>query len=169
MVAGSELHEDPFRPITHASRMRIESEGDNRRGSTGSSRDQRYGEKLATPDITIADTSRRGTTIKVAEGRYLSDEMTIHYGLIPLTNRGIFCIQRTAGSSPSASRWGLLNIMGRATTCGIRGYRIQMPLDVLVVASANPEDCTNRGPHHHAAEGLLRRPDPHALPAQRRA
>src|SRR5581483_7759209 len=91
VIAGSELNEDPFEPITRASRLRIEQEGDNL-AIDWIGRDQRYGEKLATPDITIADLIGEVDPIKVAEGRYLSDELTIHYGLIPRTNRGIFCI-----------------------------------------------------------------------------
>jgi magnesium chelatase subunit I len=142
VVAGSELHEDPFEPITHASRMRIENEGDNLE-IDWIGRDQRYGEKLATPDITIADLIGEVDPIKVAEGRYLSDEMTIHYGLIPRTNRGIFCINELPDLAERI-QVGLLNIMEERDV-QIRGYRIRMPLDVLIIASANPEDYTNRG------------------------
>ena len=142
VIAGSELHENPFEPITHASRMRIESEGDNLE-IDWIGRDQRYGEKLATPDITIADLIGEVDPIKVAEGRYLSDELTIHYGLIPRTNRGIFCINELPDLAERI-QVGLLNIMEERDV-QIRGYRIRMPLDVLVVASANPEDYTNRG------------------------
>src|ERR1700693_4587617 len=142
VIAGSELHEDPFEPITHASRMRIESEGDNLEIDWIGS-DQRYGEKLATPDITIADLIGEVDPIKVAEGRYLSDEMTIHYGLIPRTNRGIFCINELPDLAERI-QVGLLNIMEERDV-QIRGYRIRLPLDVMLVASANPEDYTNRG------------------------
>ena len=142
VIADSELHEDPFQPITHASRSRIEAEGDNLE-IDWIGRDQRYGEKLATPDITIADLIGEVDPIKVAEGRYLSDEKTIHYGLIPRTNRGIFCINELPDLAERI-QVGLLNIMEERDV-QIRGYRIQMPLDVLVVASANPEDYTNRG------------------------
>src|SRR5438552_12744635 len=90
VIAGSELNENPFHPITRASRMRLDQEGDNVE-IDWIGRDQRYGEKLATPDITIADLIGEVDPIKVAEGRYLSDELTIHYGLIARTNRGIFC------------------------------------------------------------------------------
>lgn len=141
-IAGSELHENPFEPITHASRRRVEQEGDALE-IDWIGRDQRYGEKLATPDITIADLIGEVDPIKVAEGRYLSDELTIHYGLIPRTNRGIFCINELPDLAERI-QVGLLNIMEERDV-QIRGYRIRMPLDVLVVASANPEDYTNRG------------------------
>src|SRR5438034_3539647 len=142
VIAGSELHEDPFHPITHASRMRAEQEGDNLE-IDWIGRDERYGEKLATPDITIADLIGEVDPIKVAEGRYLSDELTIHYGLIARTNRGIFCINELPDLAERI-QVGLLNIMEERDV-QIRGYRIQMPLDLYLVASANPEDYTNRG------------------------
>ncbi len=142
VIAGSELHEDPLQPLTQASRQRIEQEGENLE-IDWIGRDQRYGEKLATPDITIADLIGEVDPIKVAEGRYLADELTIHYGLIPRTNRGIFCINELPDLAERI-QVGLLNIMEERDV-QIRGYRIQMPLDVLVVASANPEDYTNRG------------------------
>ena len=142
VIAGSELHEDPLQPITQAGRERIEKDGDNL-AIDWIGRDQRYGEKLATPDITIADLIGEVDPIKVAEGRYLGDELTIHYGLIPRTNRGIFCINELPDLAERI-QVGLLNIMEERDV-QIRGYRIQMPLDVLVVASANPEDYTNRG------------------------
>jgi magnesium chelatase subunit I len=142
VIAGSELNENPFEPITLASRRRLEEEGDNL-PIEWIGRDQRYGEKLATPDITIADLIGEVDPIKVAEGRYLSDELTIHYGLIPRTNRGIFCINELPDLAERI-QVGLLNIMEERDV-QIRGYRIRMPLDVLVVASANPEDYTNRG------------------------
>ncbi len=106
-------------------------------------RDERYGEKLATPDITIADLIGEVDPIKVAEGRYLSDELTIHYGLIPRTNRGIFCINELPDLAERI-QVGLLNIMEERDV-QIRGYKVRLPLDVFVVASANPEDYTNRG------------------------
>jgi magnesium chelatase subunit I len=142
IIAGSELNENPFEPITHASRMRIEQEGDNLE-IEWIGRDRRYGEKLATPDITIADLIGEVDPIKVAEGRYLSDELTIHYGLIARTNRGIFCINELPDLAERI-QVGLLNILEERDV-QIRGYRIRMPLDVVVVASANPEDYTNRG------------------------
>jgi magnesium chelatase subunit I len=142
VIAGSELNEDPFEPITAASAERIAKEGDSL-PIDWIGRDKRYGEKLATPDITIADLIGEVDPIKVAEGRYLADELTIHYGLIPRTNRGIFCINELPDLAERI-QVGLLNIMEERDV-QIRGYRIRMPLDVVVVASANPEDYTNRG------------------------
>ncbi|MGH2390390.1 MAG: magnesium chelatase [Chloroflexota bacterium] len=141
-IAGSELNEDPFHPISAASRALIEEKGDDTE-LTWLSRDQRYGEKLATPDITIADLIGEIDPIKVAEGRYLSDELTIAYGLVPRTNRGIFCINELPDLAERI-QVGLLNIMEERDV-QIRGYKIRLPLDVYVVASANPEDYTNRG------------------------
>jgi magnesium chelatase subunit I len=106
-------------------------------------REERYGEKLATPDIAISDLIGDVDPIKVAEGRYLADELTIHYGLIPRTNRGIFCINELPDLSERL-QVGLFNLM-EERDIQIRGYRIRLPLDVFLVASANPEDYTNRG------------------------
>ncbi len=141
-IAGSELNDDPFHPISAASRALVEEKGDDTEISW-LARDQRYGEKLATPDITIADLIGEIDPIKVAEGRYLSDELTIAYGLVPRTNRGIFCINELPDLAERI-QVGLLNIMEERDV-QIRGYKIRLPLDVYVVASANPEDYTNRG------------------------
>jgi magnesium chelatase subunit I len=141
-VAGCEINDSPFDPICKRCRDMIDSEGGNTE-IEWIERDRRYGEKLATPDITIADLIGEVDPIKVAEGRYLSDELTIHYGLIPRHNRGIFCINELPDLAERI-QVGLLNIMEERDV-QIRGYRIRLPLDVLVVASANPEDYTNRG------------------------
>src|SRR5204863_86122 len=106
-------------------------------------RDTRFGEKLATPDTSIADLIGEVDPIKVAEGRYLSDELTLHYGLVPRTNRGVFCINELPDLAERI-QVGLLNIMEERDV-QIRGYKVRLPLDVFVVASANPEDYTNRG------------------------
>jgi len=142
VLAGCEIPEDPFAPITRQGRDIIAAKGDAAE-LEWLDRDQRYGEKLATPDITIADLIGEVDPIKVAEGKYLSDELTIHYGLIPRTNRGIFCINELPDLAERI-QVGLLNIMEERDV-QIRGYRIRLPLDVYVVASANPEDYTNRG------------------------
>src|SRR2546427_75236 len=105
-------------------------------------RDRRYGEKLATPDITIADLIGEVDPIKVAEGRYLADELTIHYGLLPRTHRGIFALNELPDLAERI-QVGLLNIMEERDV-QIRGYKVRLPIDVYVVASANPEDYTNR-------------------------
>jgi magnesium chelatase subunit I len=106
-------------------------------------RDDRFGEKLATPDTSIADLIGEVDPIKVAEGRYLSDELTLHYGLVPRTNRGIFAINEIPDLAERI-QVGLLNVLEERDV-QIRGYKIRLPLDVLLVASANPEDYTNRG------------------------
>ena len=106
-------------------------------------RERRYGEKLATPDTSIADLIGEVDPIKVAEGRYLSDELTIHYGLVPRTNRGIFAINELPDLAERI-QVGLLNVLEERDV-QIRGYKIRLPLDLMLVASANPEDYTNRG------------------------
>ena len=141
-IAGCEINDNPFAPICRGCVERVEREGDATPISWLTP-EQRYGEKLATPDITIADLIGEIDPIKVAEGRYLSDEMTIHYGLIPRSNRGIFSINELPDLAERI-QVGLLNIMEERDV-QIRGYRVRLPLDVYVVASANPEDYTNRG------------------------
>ena len=142
VIAGCEINDDPFHPICRACLNRVAEEGDET-PIHWISRESRYGEKLATPDITIADLVGEVDPIKVAEGRYLSDELTLHYGLIPRTNRGVFCINELPDLAERI-QVGLLNIMEERDV-QIRGYKIRLPLDVFVVASANPEDYTNRG------------------------
>ncbi len=142
IIAGCEINDNPFNPICKACRDKVETEGDDV-AITWIGRDRRYGEKLATPDITISDLIGEVDPIRVAEGRYLADELTIHYGLIPRTNRGIFCINELPDLAERI-QVGLLNIMEERDV-QIRGYKVRLPLDVYVVASANPEDYTNRG------------------------
>src|SRR5213080_1344797 len=142
VLAGCEINDDPLAPICAGCRQRLAEQGD-KAAIEWIPRDRRYGEKLATPDITIADLIGEVDPIKVAEGRYLSDELTIHYGMIPRTNRGIFCINELPDLAERI-QVGLLNIMEERDV-QIRGYKIRLPLDVYVVASANPEDYTNRG------------------------
>ncbi|MEX0682886.1 MAG: magnesium chelatase [Dehalococcoidia bacterium] len=142
VIAGCEINDDPYDPICRRCRDLLSDLGDAT-DIEWIGRDRRYGEKLATPDITIADLIGEVDPIKVAEGRYLSDELTIHYGLIPRHNRGIFCINELPDLAERI-QVGLLNIMEERDV-QIRGYRIRLPLDVVVVASANPEDYTNRG------------------------
>ncbi len=142
IVAGSEINDDPFEPVSRAARDLVAEHGDAT-PIEWVGRDRRYGEKLATPDTTIADLIGEVDPIKVAEGRYLSDELTISYGLIPRTNRGIFTMNELPDLAERI-QVGLLNIMEERDV-QIRGYKIRLPLDVFVVASANPEDYTNRG------------------------
>jgi magnesium chelatase subunit I len=142
IVAGCEINDDPTAPICSACRTLIEKQGDHA-PIAWLPRDRRYGEKLATPDITIADLIGEVDPIKVAEGRYLSDELTIHYGLLPRTHRGIFALNELPDLAERI-QVGLLNIMEERDV-QIRGYKVRLPLDLYVVASANPEDYTNRG------------------------
>jgi magnesium chelatase subunit I len=141
-MAGCEINDDPFAPICRACRTRAAEAGDEAQ-IAWIPRDRRYGEKLATPDITIADLVGEVDPIKVAEGRYLGDELTIHYGLLPRTHRGIFGLNELPDLAERI-QVGLLNIMEERDV-QIRGYKVRLPLDLYVVASANPEDYTNRG------------------------
>ncbi len=142
VIKGCEINDNPFAPMCKQCRDRLSEQGDATE-ITWLPRQERYGEKLATPDITIADLIGDIDPIKVAEGRYLSDEMTIHYGLVPRTNRGIFCINELPDLAERL-QVGLFNLM-EERDIQIRGYRVRLPLDIFLVASANPEDYTNRG------------------------
>ncbi len=142
VIAGCEINDNPYEPVCKACRDKVDEFGDDVE-LAWLPRDRRYGEKLATPDITISDLIGEVDPVRVAEGRYLSDELTIHYGMIPRTNRGIFCINELPDLAERI-QVGLLNIMEERDV-QIRGYKIRLPLDVYVVASANPEDYTNRG------------------------
>ena len=142
IVAGSEINDDPYAPVSRQSRELVAQQGD----ATPISwvhRSLRYGEKLATPDTSIADLIGEVDPIKVAEGRYLSDELTLHYGLVPRCNRGIFAINELPDLSERI-QVGLLNVL-EERDIQIRGYKIRLPLDIMLVASANPDDYTNRG------------------------
>jgi magnesium chelatase subunit I len=141
-IAGAELHDDPFRPVSPYGRQAIDEFGDAT-PVTWIGRHERYSEKLATPDITIADLIGEVDPVKVAEGRYLSDELTIHYGLLPRTHRGIFALNELPDLAERI-QVGLLNVMEERDV-QIRGYRIRLELDLFVIASANPEDYTSRG------------------------
>ena len=142
VVAGSEINDDPYAPVSAHARALVAERGDDT-GIDWIHRDDRYGEKLATPDTSIADLIGEVDPIKVAEGRYLSDELTLHYGLVPRTNRGIFAINELPDLSERI-QVGLLNVLEERDV-QIRGYKVRLPLDVVLVASANPEDYTNRG------------------------
>ena len=142
VIAGSEINDDPYDPVSKHARDLVARMGDDTPISWVH-RSERFGEKLATPDTAIADLIGEVDPIKVAEGRYLSDELTLHYGLVPRTNRGIFAINELPDLSERI-QVGLLNILEERDV-QVRGYKIRLPLDVLLVASANPEDYTNRG------------------------
>jgi magnesium chelatase subunit I len=142
VVAGSEILDDPYHPVSRHARDLISEKGDDT-PIEWVHRDDRFGEKLATPDTSIADLIGEVDPIKVAEGRYLSDELTLHYGLVPRTNRGIFAINELPDLAERI-QVGLLNVLEERDV-QVRGYKIRLPLDVMLVASANPEDYTNRG------------------------
>ena len=142
IVAGSEINDDPYSPVSKHARDLVAEKGDAAPISWVH-RSDRYGEKLATPDTSIADLIGEVDPIKVAEGRYLSDELTLHYGLVPRTNRGIFAINEIPDLAERI-QVGLLNVLEERDV-QVRGYKIRLPLDVILVASANPDDYTNRG------------------------
>jgi magnesium chelatase subunit I len=142
VIRGCEINDNPFSPICKSCREKVTREGDNTEIAWLLRKD-RYGEKLATPDTTIADLIGDVDPIKVAEGRYLSDELTMHYGIIPRTNRGIFCINELPDLAERL-QVGLFNLLEEADI-QIKGYRVRLPLDIILVASANPEDYTSRG------------------------
>ena len=141
-LAGAELHDDPLDPVSPRA-LSIVAEAGDAAPVSWLRREDRYSEKLATPDITIADLIGEVDPVKVAEGRYLSDELTIHYGLLPRTHRGIFVLNELPDLAERI-QVGLLNVMEERDV-QIRGYRIRLDLDLFVVASANPEDYTSRG------------------------
>jgi magnesium chelatase subunit I len=142
VLAGSELNEHPLRPISAWARRQIAEHGD----ATPVGwlhRSDRFGEKLATPDTSVGDLIGDVDPIKVAEGRTLGDPETVHYGLVPRTNRGIFSVNELPDLAERI-QVSLLNVL-EERDIQIRGYRVRLPLDLLLVASANPEDYTNRG------------------------
>jgi magnesium chelatase subunit I len=142
VVAGSEINDDPYEPISKHARDLVNERGDDT-PIEWVHRDDRFGEKLATPDTSIADLIGEVDPIKVAEGRYLSDELTLHYGLVPRTNRGLFAINELPDLAERI-QVGLLNVLEERDV-QIRGYKVRLPVDVMLVASANPDDYTNRG------------------------
>jgi magnesium chelatase subunit I len=142
VVAGSEINDDPYHPVSRHARDLIADKGEDT-PIEWVHREHRFGEKLATPDTSIADLIGEVDPIKVAEGRYLSDELTLHYGLVPRTNRGIFSINELPDLAERI-QVGLLNVLEERDV-QVRGYKVRLPLDVMLVASANPDDYTNRG------------------------
>ncbi|MBW3537427.1 MAG: sigma 54-interacting transcriptional regulator [Actinobacteria bacterium] len=142
VVAGSEINDDPYAPVSTFAREVVAEKGDAT-PIDWRPRDRRYTEKLATPDTSIADLIGEVDPIKVAEGRYLADESTLHFGLVPRANRGIFAINELPDLSERI-QVGLLNVL-EERDIQVRGYTVRLPLDIVLVASANPEDYTNRG------------------------
>ena len=141
-IAGCEVNDHPYHPICAACRALVAEDGDAA-PIRWIGRADRYAEKLATPDTSVADLIGDVDPIRVAEGRYLADELTIHYGMIPRTNRGIVAINELP-DLPERIQVALFNILEERDV-QIRGYRIRLPLDLLLVATANPDDYTHRG------------------------
>ena len=141
-IAGCEINDHPYRPICARCRALEAQEGEST-PIVWIPREDRYAEKLATPDTAVADLIGDVDPIKVAEGRYLADELTIHYGMIPRTNRGIVAVNELP-DLPERIQVSLFNILEERDV-QIRGYRIRLPLDLLLVATANPDDYTHRG------------------------
>ncbi|MCI0378766.1 MAG: sigma 54-interacting transcriptional regulator, partial [Gemmataceae bacterium] len=142
IVAGSEVNDNPFRPLSRYAKDLV-AQHDDDTPIEWIGRDRRYHEKLATPDVTIADLIGEIDMIKHAEGRYLSSELTMHFGLIPRSNRGIFCMNELPDLAAKI-QVGLFNVL-EERDIQIRGYPVRLELDMCLVFSANPEDYTNRG------------------------
>jgi len=141
-IAGCEINDHPYRPACARCR-RLAAEAGDGLPVTWRHSSERYGEKLATPDTSVGDLIGDIDPVKVAEGRTLGDPETIHFGLVPRTNRGIFSLNELPDLAERI-QVSLLNVM-EERDIGIRGYALRLPLDLLLVASANPEDYTNRG------------------------
>ncbi|HSK89833.1 MAG TPA: sigma 54-interacting transcriptional regulator, partial [Euzebyales bacterium] len=142
VLAGSEVNDHPYHPFSPQARALVREHGDDA-PVVWVDRDARFAEKLATPDIAVADLIGDVDPIKVAEGRYLADELTVHYGLVPRHNRGIVAVNELPDLAERI-QVALLNVLEERDV-QVRGYSLRLPLDLLVVASANPEDYTNRG------------------------
>src|ERR1700735_2106528 len=141
-VAGCEINDHPYVPVCARCRRLTEELGEDLPIVWRNARD-RYGEKLATPDTSVGDLIGDIDPVKVAEGRTLGDPETIHFGLVPRTNRGVFCQTRPPDLA-ERTQVALLNVL-EERDIGVRGYSLRLPLDIVLVASANPEDYTNRG------------------------
>ncbi len=142
VIKDCEINDDPMKPACRSCRLRLENEDDNL-PIEWLHRSERYGEKLATPDVSIADLIGEIDPVKIAEGRYLADETAIHFGLVPRTNRGIFAINELPDLAEKV-QVGLFNIMEERDV-QIKGFKVRLDLDIVIVATANPEDYTSRG------------------------
>ena len=164
-IAGCEIRDNPYAPICRRCRDLIAEQGDET-PIAWLAREERYVEKLATPDVTIADMIGDIDPIKAARsGHDLSDELTVHYGLLPRANRGIFAINELPDLAGKI-QVGLFNIMQEGDV-QIKGYPVRLPLDMMLVFTANPEDYTARGKIITPLEGPHRQRDPHALSHRR--
>ena len=142
VVTGCEINDHPYAPVC-ARCLRLAAELGDELPVSWRRRDERYGEKLATPDTSVGDLVGDIDPVKVAEGRTLGDPETIHFGQVPRTNRGIFCLNELPDLAERI-QVALLNVL-EERDIGVRGYSLRLPLDMVLVASANPEDYTNRG------------------------
>ncbi len=142
VIEGCEINDHPYAPVCSRCKRLAAAHGDALRVGW-LRRDERYGEKLATPDTSVGDLIGDIDPVKVAEGRTLGDPETIHFGLVPRTNRGVFCLNELPDLAERI-QVALLNVL-EERDIGVRGYSLRLPLDILLVASANPEDYTNRG------------------------
>ncbi len=142
VIAGCEINDHPYEPVCVRCRRLVAEHGDETPVGW-KHRDERYAEKLATPDVSVGDLIGDVDPIKVAEGRVLGDPETVHYGLVPRTNRGIVAVNELPDLAERI-QVALLNVLEERDV-QVRGYTLRLPLDVLLVASANPEDYTNRG------------------------
>ncbi|MGV2387130.1 MAG UNVERIFIED_CONTAM: sigma 54-interacting transcriptional regulator, partial [Thermobifida fusca] len=141
-VAGCALNDHPYAPVSPQARRMVAEYGDDL-PIVWRHRDERYSEKLATPDTSVGDLIGDIDPVKLAEGRSLGDPETVHYGLVPRSNRGVFCLNELPDLAARV-QVALFNVLEERDV-QIRGYQLRLPLDMLVVASANPEDYTNRG------------------------
>ena len=142
VVTGCEINDHPYAPVCARCRRLAAELGDDLPVSWRH-KSERYGEKLATPDTSVGDLIGDIDPVKVAEGRTLGDPETIHFGLVPRTNRGVFCLNELPDLAERI-QVALLNVL-EERDIGVRGYSLRLPLDIVLVASANPEDYTNRG------------------------
>src|SRR5580692_1181315 len=142
VVAGCEINDHPYAPVCARCRRLAREQGEDL-AVTWQHRSERYGEKLATPDTSVGDLIGDIDPVKVAEGRTLGDPETIHFGMVPRTNRGVFCLNELPDLAERI-QVALLNVL-EERDIGVRGYSLRLPLDIVLVASANPEDYTNRG------------------------
>ena len=142
VIAGCEINDHPYQPVCARCR-RVAAELGDALPVAWRHRSERYGEKLATPDTSVGDLIGDVDPVKVAEGRTLGDAETIHFGLVPRTNRGIFCLNELPDLAERI-QVALLNVL-EERDIGVRGYALRLPLDLILVASANPEDYTSRG------------------------
>jgi magnesium chelatase subunit I len=142
VVAGCEINDDPLRPVCSVCKRRLAESGDDLEVDW-LAREDRYGEKLATPDVSMADLIGEIDPVKIAEGRYMADVEAIHFGIIPRTNRGIFAINELPDLTERV-QVGLFNLM-EERDLQIKGHKVRLPLEIVFVATANPEDYTSRG------------------------